>query len=453
MRTFRDMSAEEGLSYGLSLLCRCTLPGEDPAFFALARLFERLAACELPGAVRAYHEATAALLDSGDRRVSGDLFKDHLLSLAVHKDHAFARMAADGSRDEALLAIMQEELTILGELAQLRSEDVARYAKERQQALTLRPRQGKDPISVMSSAVWAGGSTRPLPREEAEPAPAAPPLPLSQAHFAFTPWEYGRAGLADRYIADEALEEIYLRLLAAKDWGALTEDLYGLFSIYGCGAFLRGRAFMLNGGQLLPLPENALAPLVPTSMYERERVALMENTIRFMRGDKAENALLYGGGGTGKTAHVLSLLHELPEVRLVLCSPGEEDIPALIARLGAQPLRFVLLLDDIAPDGKALRALSSQLCGGRAVPANVLLYATSREAPGPASLFSLALAFPYPGLAAFTSLVEELLEAEGIAANAQVLRDACVDHQVDAREKLTFAGARRVAEAYKAQRP
>lgn len=448
MRTFQDMSAEEGLSYGLGLLCRCTLPGQDPAFVALLRMFEALAACELPLCVRAYHDATACLLQGGDRRVSGDLWKDHLIALAVHHGSAFARMAAAGRREEALWANMGEELSILGELSRLRSEDVARFAKERQQALALRPRQGKDAISVVSTAVWAGtAGSRPLPKEEPESGPSAPPIPA--ARFAFAPWRYGEPGLTDHYMADEALEEIYLRLLDARDWAELTEDLYGLFSAYGCGEFLRHRAFVLENDRLVPLPEEALAPLIPTSLYERERVALMENTIRFMRGDRAENALLYGGGGTGKTAHVLSLLHELPEVRLVLCRPEQGDIPGLIARLGAQPLRFVLLLDDVVAESKAMRGLASQLCGGRALPPNLLLYATSREDPGPAGLFTLALAFPYPGLAAFTSLAGELLESEGIQASYQSLHEACVDHQVDAREKLTFAGAQRVAESFK----
>ncbi|NCB30061.1 MAG: DUF815 domain-containing protein [Clostridia bacterium] len=394
MRTFQDMSAEEGLSYGLGLLCRCTLPGEDPAFSALFRLFERLLACELPAAVRAYHDAVGALLSNGDRRVSGDLWKDHLLSLAVHQAHPFARMAAAGGRDEAIVANMREELSILGQLSRLRSEDVAR--------------------------------------------------------FAFTPWQYGESGLVDSYIADEALEEIYVRLLSSRDWGDMTEDLWSFFNSYGAGIFLRHRAFYLEDGQLAPLPSAALSPLVPTTLYEQERVALMENTIRFMRGDRAENALLYGGGGTGKTAHVLSLLHELPEVRLVICQPEKEDILALARRLGAQPLRFLLLLDDIVSESKAIRRLSSLLCGGRALPDNVLLYATSREAPGPASLFSLLLSFPYPNLADFTHLVTELLEADGIQADSQALHSACVDHQVDARERLTFPGAIRVAEAYKA---
>lgn len=450
MRTFQDMPAEEGLPYGLGLLCRCTLPGESPVFSALARVFEGLLAYELPAAVRAYHDATGAMLRAGDRRVSGDLWKDHLLCLAVHKNHAFARMAAAGGRDEALFANMREELTVLGELSRLRSEDVARFAKERQQALASRPRQGKDPLSVVSTAVWAGANTRPLPREEAEAAAPNPP-PLAHARFAFTPWRYGAPGLADSFAADEALEEIYLRLLAAKDWGEMTEDIYSFFGSYGSGVFLARRAFRLEEGTLSPLPDSVFAPLTPTSLYEPERIALMENTIRFMRGDPAQNALLWGGAGTGKTAHVLSLLHELPEVRLVLCRPEDRaGILTLLSALAAQPLRFLLLLDDVVPESKALRTLSAALCGGLAQPQNVLLYATAREAgPGPLPLFPLSLPFPYPDLAAFSRLVGELLEAEGLRADPQALRAACVDYQVDARERLAFPGAKMLADRFK----
>ena len=330
MGTFRDMGAEEGLTYGLSLLCRCTLPGEDPAFAALGRMFESLLGYDLPRAVRSYHDATGALAYSGDRRISGDLWKDRLLALAVHTSHPFARMAAAGARDEALFANMREELTVLGALSRLRSEDVARYTKERQQALALHPRQGKDAISVVSAAVWAGASTRPLPREEGE-ASSAPQSPYLHARFAFTPWTYGEAGLSGRYAADEMLEEIYLRLLEAPDWGALTEDLYGLFAAAGCGPFLQSRAFRLDGEALYPLPAEALAPLIPTTLYEEERVRLMENTIRFMRGEEGQNALLYGGAGTGKTAHVLALLQELPAARLLLLGAGQQELlPGLL---------------------------------------------------------------------------------------------------------------------------
>lgn len=450
MRTFQDMPAEEGLSYGLSLLYRSGWAGSDPALLQLREALEGLLSYDLAGAVYAYHQMTAALIKKGNRRVSGDLFQDHLLGLAVHEAHAFARMAAEGRRDEALCMLMQEELSILGGLSQLTSQDVARYTRERQQALAMRPRQGKDALSVVATAAWGGGSTRPLPREDGE-GPIPQPGPFLKAPFAFTPWRYGEPGLTDAFVADEALEEIYLRLLSAKDWGQLTEDLYNFFASYGCGPFLQHRGFRLEpDGGLTPLPESAFTPLIPTSLYEGERVRLMENTIRFLRGEPSENVLLYGGAGTGKTAYVLSLLHEFPAARLILADPGD---PAALARLlpalKGQPHRFLVLLDHMDPAAPSAQALSACLCGGRLLPDNVRLYATARQNAPAHPLFPLALSFPYPSLPAFARLVEEILEAEGISRDPQAIHQACVDHQVDVRERLCFPGAKMLAEQFK----
>ena len=450
MRTFRDMPAEEGLGYGLALLYRSGWAGTDPALIQLRALMEGLLAYDLTGAVYAYHQMTAALIKKGNRRVSGDLFKDHLLGLAVHEAHAFARMAAKGQRDEALWLLMQEELSILGGLSQLTSQDVARYTRERQQALAMRPRQGKDALSVVATAAWGGGSTRPLPREDGE-GPIPQPGPFLKAPFAFTPWQYGEPGLTDAFAADEALEEIYLRLLSAKDWGQLTEDLYNFFASYGCGPFLQHRGFRLEpDGGLTPLPESAFAPLIPTSLYEGERVRLMENTIRFLRGEPSENVLLYGGAGTGKTAYVLSLLHEFPAARLILADPGDPAaLTRLLQTLAGQPHRFLVLLDHMDPAAPCAQALSGILCGGRLLPENVRLYATARQNTPAHPLFPLALSFPYPSLHAFARLVEEILEAEGISGDPQAIHQACVDHQVDVRERLSFPGAKMLAEQFK----
>ena len=450
MRTFRDMPAEEGLSNGLALLYRSGWAGTDPALIQLRALMEGLLAFDLTGAVYAYHQLTAALLQKGDRRVSGDLFKDHLLGLAVHQAHAFARMAAKGQRDEALWMLMQEELSILGGLSQLTSQDVARYTRERQQALAMRPRQGKDALSVVATAAWGGGSTRPLPREDGE-GPIPQPGPFLKAPFAFTPWQYGEPGLTDAYAADEALEEIYLRLLSAKDWGQLTEDLYNFFASYGCGPFLQHRGFRLEpDGSLTPLPESAFTPLIPTSLYEGERVRLMENTIRFLRGEPSENVLLYGGAGTGKTAYVLSLLHEFPAARLILADPGEPAaLTRLLQTLAGQPHRFLVLLDHMDPAAPSAQTLSGRLCGGRLLPDNVRLYATARQNTPAHPLFPLTLPFPYPSLHAFARLVEEILEAEGVPCDPQAIHQACVDHQVDVRERLCFTGAKMLAEQFK----
>ena len=359
-------------------------------------------------------------------------------------------MAAKGQRDEALWMLMQEELSVLGGLSQLTSQDVARYTRERQQALAMRPRQGKDALSVVATAAWGGGSTRPLPREDGE-GPIPQPGPFLKAPFAFTPWQYGEPGLTDAFAADEALEEIYLRLLSAKDWGQLTEDLYNFFASYGCGPFLQHRGFRLEpDGSLTPLPESAFTPLIPTSLYEGERVRLMENTIRFLRGEPSENVLLYGGAGTGKTAYVLSLLHEFPAARLILADPGDPTaLTRLLQTLAGQPLRFLVLLDHMDLAAPSAQALSGRLCGGRLLPDNVRLYATARQNTPAHPLFPLTLSFPYPSLHAFARLVEEILEAEGVPCDPQAIHQACVDHQVDVRERLCFTGAKMLAEQFK----
>ena len=176
----------------------------------------------------------------------------------------------------------------------------------------------------------------------------------------------------------------------------------------------------------------------------------MENTIRFLRGEPSENVLLYGGAGTGKTAYVLSLLHEFPAARLILADPGDPTaLTRLLQTLAGQPLRFLVLLDHMDLAAPSAQALSGRLCGGRLLPDNVRLYATARQNTPAHPLFPLTLSFPYPSLHAFARLVEEILEAEGVPCDPQAIHQACVDHQVDVRERLCFTGAKMLAEQFK----
>lgn len=421
------------LGQTMALFARSTLIPESPAMASLGRMLEQLYAGMLPEACRSYHDALSLMLRSPARRVSGSLFVDQLLYLTLQLEHPFAESAAAGIRDEALFKAMEEELQVLGALSAFKTSDFIAMAQDRR-----RSSKARDDISARSAAVWSGApvpSAKPQPQEE----------PGLQLPLAFSPMEYGDLGLNDSYVSDEALEEIYLRLLETDDWASLTEDLWNFFSAYGTGDFLRRRAFCIKGGALSPLPEKVIAPLIPLSLYESQHTRLMENTIRFMRGESCSSLLLTGEAGVGKTAHVLSLLHELPEVRLVLASRGDLDaLNDFLPTLARQPLKFILLLDDIDPDGDELRLFCSRTLGLAALPDNVLLYGTSRIAgPGP---YAGALAFPYPNLNQFATLIAELLENDGAYIDRRSVHNAAVDHQVDAREKLTFRGARAVAD-------
>ncbi len=435
--TLSSTDGREVLAQALALFARSTLIPMSPAMAELGNVLEQLYAGSLPQACRSYHDSLSLMLRSPARRVSGSLLVDQLLYLVLQLPHPFAAAAAEGRRDEALFRAMDEELQVLGQLSQLKTTHFISMAQERSRSTRLR-----DDISARSAAVWSGS---PLPQAKAQPVEDTLRLPL-----AFSPMEYGELNITDSFVSDEALEEIYLRLLETDNWASLTEDLWNFFSAYGTGRFLRSRAFSIAADGLAPLPDSVIAPIVPLSLYEAQHTALMENTIRFMRGEGCSSLLLTGGPGVGKTAHVISLLHELPEVRLILACRGELDMLwHIIPDLSRQPLKFILLLDDIDPDGDELRLFCSRSLGFAALPPNVLIYGTSRlPGPGP---FDGELAFPYPNLTQFSTLIGELLENDGEYIDHRSIHNAAVDHQVDARERLTFRGARSVAERLKEQ--
>lgn len=450
MLNFRECAPAEGTERIVSLVPRLTVLKDAREDAPLAHLFATAAAIHAGDSLLAlscYHALCAALLASGARRVSGDLWLDYLLWLVLERPHAFAAMAADGRMEEATRIAMRADLAILGELATLGSSHLFRMAAERHREFQLKPRHAKDNISLMSSAVWMGGTVRPQPAANAKPAQApegnAPLLTAMPPEGEWLPWSYGDMELRDAYVSDEALEEVYIRLLETPDWRALCDDLWNFFAAYGSAPFLKDRLFHVKHNEFLPITPSGGHCAFPC--YEDKRAALTEHAIRFMRGETADPVLLAGPAGTGKTALVLSLVEELPELRLVLIPHGMAfDADALLAALGAQPLRFLLLLDDVDFASPAVRALLARRAA-LAFPANVLPVATSRTAESGGSIVK-TLRFAYPKIAEFAEMVEALLAQRGVAASHSAVRNACVDYQVDARDCLSVTAAVQLAE-------
>lgn len=120
---------------------------------------------------------------------------------------------------------------------------------------------------------------------------------------------------------------------------------------------------------------------------EHQKQQLLENTRRFAQGHPANNALLWGARGTGKSSLVKSIHRELRAegASLVLIEIAREDIaslPQLMQRLRGQPQRILLLCDDLSFDAEdsSYKSLKSVLEGGlTGRPENVLFYATSNR--------------------------------------------------------------------------
>ena len=140
---------------------------------------------------------------------------------------------------------------------------------------------------------------------------------------------------------------------------------------------------------LRPVPHVNRIPLELLRGIERVRLILLENTRRFAEGFPANNALLWGARGTGKSS-LVKAVHaavnaERTRAPLRLVEIAREDIetlPALLQVLRPRPERYVLFCDDLSFEAgdASYRSLKAMLEGGvEGRPANTLFYATSNR--------------------------------------------------------------------------
>ena len=140
-------------------------------------------------------------------------------------------------------------------------------------------------------------------------------------------------------------------------------------------------------GGLAPVAEPDALPLDLLLGVERQRDALSANTRRFASGALANNALLWGARGAGKSALVKAVVaHErmrAPDLKLVeVAREDAAKLGALLPALAPVKARVILFIDDLSfePGDDGLKALKPVLDGGLAGrPANVIVYATSNR--------------------------------------------------------------------------
>ena len=155
------------------------------------------------------------------------------------------------------------------------------------------------------------------------------------------------------------------------------------------GALKRADAFVWHpDGRLMPVPRVSRVDLALLKGIDRMRDILIENTERFANGLPANNALLWGARGMGKSSLVKAVHASVnAEVRgqLKLIEIHREDIeslPGLMELLRSSDFRFIVFCDDLSFDGNdaSYKSLKAVLEGGiEGRPDNVILYATSNR--------------------------------------------------------------------------
>ncbi len=173
------------------------------------------------------------------------------------------------------------------------------------------------------------------------------------------------------------------------DWAALLGALASHYRAAGTGLFAGYQAFHWLGAELTP-PLRGVRHPDPIRLDDligdrRQRELIVRNTEQFLAGLPANNVLLYGDRGTGKSSTVKALLNAYSERGLRLLEVGRSkltDFPAIVELLSEQPEHFILFVDDLSFDEQetGYKDLKAVLEGGLEVrPANVLVYATSNR--------------------------------------------------------------------------
>ena len=151
----------------------------------------------------------------------------------------------------------------------------------------------------------------------------------------------------------------------------------------GYGMFAKHHVFTVENGKLVPVKYPDPQRLSELPGYEKEWEKVIANTRALLAGMPANNVLLYGDAGTGKSSSVKAIANEFaPEgLRLVEVKKNQlYQIPDLMDKLAANPLKFILFIDDLSftandDNFAALKAILEGSVGGRA--RNIAVYALS----------------------------------------------------------------------------
>ena len=146
-----------------------------------------------------------------------------------------------------------------------------------------------------------------------------------------------------------------------------------------------------DSGMLMAVPRVSRVPLSMLKGIDAVQDILLRNTEQFARGHGANNALLWGARGMGKSSLVKAIHADITErgdesfERLILIEIARDDLtslPALMRLIGNESARFIVFCDDLSfdKDEGSYKSLKTILDGGlEGRPDNVLFYATSNR--------------------------------------------------------------------------
>lgn len=214
---------------------------------------------------------------------------------------------------------------------------------------------------------------------------------MGSAHFQFLKdYDSGNKNskVFNRRIRDRICD-LSRALAKTRDEIEFKQVLTQFYKEFGVGKFGLHKAFRIehtdNGVEIVPITNIAHVHLDDLVGYESAKKKLVENTEAFVEGRKANNCLLFGDAGTGKSSSIKGILNEYYDQGLRIIEAYKhqfQDLNEVIAQIKNRNYRFIIYMDDLSFEEFEIeyKYLKAVIEGGlEKKPENILIYATSNR--------------------------------------------------------------------------
>ena len=241
----------------------------------------------------------------------------------------------------------------------------------------------------------------------------------------------------------------------APDAAGMKSALDEFYRDYGVGRFGLHKAFRINGTAIEPILNIRHVKLSDLVGYENAKAKLIENTEAFVSGRPANNCLLFGDAGTGKSSSIKAIANEYYDrgLRIIEIYKHQfHELNDVISQIKNRNYRFIIYMDDLSFEEFEIeyKYLKAVIEGGlEKKPGNVLIYATSnrrhliresfadrdgasyaekhmsdtmQEKLSLSGRFGLTIYYESPDMEEYQTIVSALAERNGITMDPDELR-------------------------------